>query len=168
MSEGNQERLVWLLEVVAREGRHLQQTSGRLFTQPLDEAWYASLEADPELAERVDAFAARFGRMQDTLGDRLIPELLRQLLETPGSALDNLHRMEKLGLLRSTEEWVEARNLRNRLVHEYIRDARTFLDALNRAGELVPMLVQTYNAILGYAGDHLPGLAERAQGRLPE
>ncbi len=48
--------------------------------------------------------------MNDTETDRLV-----FLMETPGAALDNLNRMEKLGLLSSVVEWVEARNLRNRM-----------------------------------------------------
>ena len=33
---------------------------------------------DIDLAERVDAFVARFGRLQDTAADKLLPELLRR------------------------------------------------------------------------------------------
>ena len=168
MTDHGAERLGWLLEVAGHEGRHLLQTTERLFGQTLDVEWYASLETDPNLAERVDAFSARFGRLQDTIGDRLVPELLRQLLEQPGSALDNLNRLEKLGLLESAEAWVEARNLRNRLVHEYIRDPAEFLGALDRAGQLVPLLVRTYNAILAYAGGRLPALRDLDLPPLPE
>jgi hypothetical protein len=160
--------LLWLLEVAEHEGRHLLQTNERLFVQPLDAQWYAALETDPELAERVDAFSARFGRMQDTIGDRLVPELLRQLLEQPGSALDNLQRLEKLGLLGSAEEWVEARNLRNRLVHEYILDASEFLQALERAHQLVPLLTGTYNAILAYARERITEVGESDRNFLPK
>jgi len=34
------------------------------------------LEADVELAERVDALVSRFGRLQDTVGDKLLPRYL--------------------------------------------------------------------------------------------
>ena len=142
------------METVGREGRHLLTTANRLFSKPLDTAWAASLEQDIDEAERLDAFVARFGRMQDTLGDRLIPELRRQLLETPGSALDNLNRMEALGLLSSVDEWIEARNLRNRMIHEYMRDPEEFVQALNRARDLIPVLVNTYNAVNAYAAEH--------------
>lgn len=148
-------RLLCLLDTVEREGRHLLQTTERLFRGRIDAAWVSALEDNPELAERVDAFAARFGRMQDTIGDRLVPELLRQLLEAPGAALDNLNRMEKLGLLSSVTDWMEARNLRNRLVHEYMRDPEEFAAALCRARELVSVLVDTYNAIHKYAQQRL-------------
>jgi hypothetical protein len=140
-------RLIFLMETVEREGQHLRVTTQRLFHRPIDRTWVEALEHDIALAERLDAFVARFGRMQDTLGDKLIPELRRQLLETPGSALDNLNRMEKLGLLASVRDWVEARNLRNRLVHEYQRDADELAGALIRARELVPLLLDTYNRI---------------------
>ena len=151
MSRGDQDRLLFLLDTAAREGAQLLGTAGRLFTTTVDAAWVANLEQQPEIAERVDAFVARFGRMQDTIGDKLIPELRRRLAETPGAALDNLNRMEKLGLLASVVDWVEARNLRNRLIHEYMRDAGDFAGALNRAHQLVALLVQTYDKVNRYA-----------------
>lgn len=153
-------RLVFLLDTVWREGRHLQMTTERLFSQRIDEAWVAKLGENVELAERLDAFTARFGRMQDTLGDKLIPELRRMLLENPGAALDNLNRMEKLGLLSSVLDWVEARNLRNRLVHEYLRDEQEFAGALNRAGLLVPLLVDTYNRLNRYSAERWAASSE--------
>ncbi len=69
--------------------------------------------------------------------------------------MDNLNRMEKLGLLSSVLDWVEARNLPNRLVHEYQRDADDFAAALIRARELVPLLVETYNRINNYSRQRL-------------
>jgi uncharacterized protein YutE (UPF0331/DUF86 family) len=116
--------------------------------------WVAQLDSKPELAERIDAFVARFGRLQDNLGDKLMPELMRQMLETPKSAIDNLNRMEKLGLLASMVDWVEARNLRNRLVHEYVDDNQEFAEAVNRAIELVALLTDTYERVSHYAEQH--------------
>jgi hypothetical protein len=148
------ERLRFLLETVERETRHLQDTHQRLFDRTLDADWVIALENDPILSERLDAFVARFGRLQDTLGDKLVPELLRNLLETPASALDNLNRMEKLGLLPSVDDWMEARNLRNRLIHEYQYEPNEFAAALNRAGELVGLLSETSERIKLYVGSH--------------
>lgn len=148
---GDHARLRFLLETVEKEGRHLLGTTVRLFSETIDAAWVERLADRPELAERMDAFAARFGRIQDTLGDKRVPGLRRCLLETPGATLDNLNRMEKLGLLASVNDWLEARNLRNRLVHEYMRDEEEFAGALNRAAELVPLLVDTYNALNEFA-----------------
>lgn len=151
MKQPNIDRLVFLLDTVRKEGEHLLQTAHRLSQESIDAEWARRLEDDVELSERVDAFGARFGRMQDTIGDKLIPELLRCLLETPGAALDNLNRMEKLNLLDSVADWLEARGIRNRLVHEYVRDPAEFAAALVRSRELVRLLIGTYNALTAYA-----------------
>lgn len=40
-----------------------------------------------------------FWRLQDTIGDKLIPALLRALGEPQGAVIDNLDRAERLGWL---------------------------------------------------------------------
>lgn len=133
----------------------LKRTDDRLFQAAIDTAWIAQLVDNDELSERLEAFVSRFGRMQDTIGDKLIPSLLRLVAERPGSQLDNLNRVEKMGIVDSTLEWLDARNLRNKLVHEYMEDATQFVQALYQAHEYVPKLIETYNAIIRYAGTHV-------------
>jgi len=154
MTKKNKLRLEYLLVVAGKEVKYLEQTTQRLSVEKIDMDWVAQLDAKPELAERIDAFVARFGRLQDNLGDKLIPEFLRQMLETPKTAIDNLNRMEKLGLLTSVLDWVEARNLRNRLVHEYVDDNQEFAESINRAIELVELLVDTHKLLSSYASEH--------------
>jgi hypothetical protein len=150
----NKLRLEHLLVVASKEVKCLKQTTQRLSVEKIDMDWVAQLDSKPELAERIDAFLVRFGRLQDNLGDKLVPEILRQMLETPKAAIDNLNKMEKLGLLTSVLDWVEARNLRNRLVHEYVDDNQEFSESINRAMELVPLLVDTYERLNHYANKH--------------
>ena len=69
-------------------------------------------------------------------------------------AIDNLDRMEKLGLIHSVDEWVEARNLHNRLIHEHMRDPAEFVEALNQAGEWVPRLTGAFRSMKAYALEH--------------
>jgi hypothetical protein len=151
MTKKNKLRLEYLLVVAGKEVKYLEQTTQRLSVEKIDMGWVAQLDAKPE---RIDAFVARFGRLQDNLGDKLIPEFLRQMLETPKTAIDNLNRMEKLGLLTSVLDWVEARNLRNRLVHEYVDDNQEFAESINRAIELVELLVDTHKRLSSYASEH--------------
>ena len=92
-----------------------------------------TLAANPDLAERVDAFVARFGRLQDTLAGGLLPRLLEAMLEPVGSTLDNLYRAERLGWVRSASDWAELRLLRNRMIHEYVEDPAELADALQAA-----------------------------------
>ena len=90
---------------------------------------------------------ARFARLQDTVADKLLPEFLRALAEPIGAAIDNLDRAEKLGLLASADVWLASRKLRNRMVHEYVKDASELAEALNKGHELVPLLVAFARAI---------------------
>lgn len=98
------------------------------------------MASDPDLAERLDAFVSRFGRLQDTVGDKLLPTLLDGLGEPLGAAIDNLDRAEKLGLLASADNWMETRRLRNQMVHEYIEDVAILASALRSAHAFVPHL----------------------------
>ncbi len=145
--ELERKRFFSLLEIAQREGQMLLQTDARLFKLDIDAAWVERLKNEEELSERLEAFVSRFGRMQDTLGDKLLPSLLRLLVENPGSVLDNLNRAEKLGLLTSVVDWRNARNLRNQLIHEYMDDAEEFALALTNAHAAVHLLVSAYNAI---------------------
>jgi len=144
-------RLAAVLEVAAREARHLRDSRDRLFPGPVDAAWVERLDRDPVLAERVDGFVARFGRLQDTLGGRLMPALLEALAEPVGAQIDNLNRLERLGLLPSARAWIEARNLRNRLVREHVTDPAEFAQALERARELTDLLLETHARLAGRA-----------------
>ncbi len=122
-----------LVRITAKEARYLERTVGRLCSMNIDLAWVESLESSDEHSEMLDAFVSRYGRLQDTLGDKLLPALLRLNIEKTGSQLDNLLRAEKLGWIESTQVWIELRELRNRLVHEYMESASDLLSALQQA-----------------------------------
>lgn len=143
-------RLAALLDVIEKECSWLKRSDQRLFSQTIDEAWLARLAQDDAASETLEAFVSRFGRLQDNLGDKLIPAMLRAIAEKTGSALDNLNRAEKLGVLWSAKEWLAARNLRNLMVHEYQVTAEDFIQALHLAHELVPKMVQTWLVIKEY------------------
>lgn len=136
-------KLRFLARVVERESRHLAQTDARLFSEPFTESRVRALEGDVELAERVEAFVGRYGRLQDTLADKLLPALLTALGETTGAVLDNLDRAERLGWLESADDWMAARQLRNRMIHEYIEDPAVLADALQEAHGFCALLQQT-------------------------
>jgi len=127
------ERLRFLADVVTREAHDLAQTDHRLFTPAFGAAEVLTLAANPDLAERVDAFVARFGRLQDTLAGGLLSRLPEAMLEPVGSTLDNLYRAERLGWVRSASDWAELRLLRNRMIHEYVDDPAELADALQAA-----------------------------------
>lgn len=148
MNDALRARLSWLCDLVEREIHHLLATDSRLFHHPFTPDRVAALAADDAEAERVDAFVARFGRLQDTVGDKLLPHLLRWLGHTPGPMIDNLRLLEKWGWLEDTEVWLDTRLLRNRLIHEYQTDPIMFADALDTAHARVRLLVATARLLI--------------------
>jgi hypothetical protein len=139
-SDPERERLLFLARVVERELGCLEDTDRRLFALPMTAERTASLRADALLAERVDAFVARLARLQDTLGDKLLPSLLRWLGDRPGPYIDNLNAAERQGWVRSSARWLALRRLRNQMVHEYVEDFVVLADALNAAHDGITQL----------------------------
>jgi uncharacterized protein with HEPN domain len=129
-----------LRRVVIKECYYLTYTVEKLSQVDPNFSWLDALEQNADLTERLDAFVSRFCRLQDTLGDKLLPVYLRMQLESIGTVLDNLNRAEKLGLIPSVADWIEAHSLRNSLIHEYTEDMDLLRKSILRALELVPML----------------------------
>jgi hypothetical protein len=79
-----------------------------------------ALETDPALRRLSDQILYRFMKLQDALGERLVPATLARLLEPyeAWSMRDRLDHLEKLGFL-DVDPWLEWRDVRNRLAHEY-------------------------------------------------
>ena len=177
-------RLAFLSRVFGKRCRHLFATDQRLFDQPCSAARAGQLEANPDRAERVEAFVGRalivvpaapgsagvppalfpaagetpalpgtrstptlvgttikaggrFGRLQDTVGDKFLPALLAALDETPGSAINNLDGAERLGWVDSADTWMAMRRLRNQVIHEYVEDPALLTSALETAHHCV-------------------------------
>lgn len=128
-------RLEFLARVIEKEVKHLDYASQQAFKTPLTQQKVENLEQDPELALKIEAFTSRFCRLQDTLGDKLLPALLKALGEPAQALLINLNKAEKYGWLDSAETWMQLRQLRNQMIHEYIEDTSTLLAALTTAAE---------------------------------
>lgn len=141
------ENALLALELARKEAAHLRYTHRTLFALPIDAAWVAQLSSRDDLAEKIDAFVSRFGRLQDQLGEKLIPRFAALLGEAPKSMLDVLAYAERMQWIESAEVFIGARKLRNLLVHEYMSDAPLFLQALLSAREAAEMLFRTVAAI---------------------
>lgn len=136
-------RLQFLVRIIHKECKHLTTSDQRLFADLFTLEQAIRLEEDPDLAERVEAFVSRFGRLQDTIGDKLLPLLLTALGEKPAAAIDNFDRAERLELLTSADEWMTMRHLRNQMVHEYVEDPVILSSALQTGHNFVPALIAT-------------------------
>jgi hypothetical protein len=151
MNDDGIERLKFLHWVVDKEIQHLRYSSRNVFGTPFTEQKAAALSEDEALAEKVEAYASRFCRLQDTVGDKLLPHWLRMLEEKTGAVIDNLDRAEKLGALESADKWLEIRQIRNQMILEYIESPQILADALNATFDYQDQLVAFANAMFSDA-----------------
>ena len=133
--------------IVRKEASLLEKTRARLFSQPIDADWVIALDRNDDLAERVEAFASRYSRLQDTLGEKLFPRLLELVGQRGQNLIDTLNQIERIGLLDNSLDWLTWRNLRNGLVHEYVEDAVDFAEALNTANQVAGRLLGVVEAV---------------------
>ncbi|WP_029408453.1 hypothetical protein [Thiomicrorhabdus sp. Milos-T2] len=131
IAEADFEKLSFLIRVIEKEVKHLKYTSNKIFSVPLNDVHIKTLEDNPVFAEQLEAYTSRFCRLQDTLGDKLLPAWLEFLGESSRSVIDNLDKASKLGFTVDPDEWLVIRQLRNKMVHEYIEAEEVFLNALN-------------------------------------
>ena len=104
---------------------------------PLLGETYANL-SDQQVQD-LDQFILRFTTLQDAMGNRLFPAILRYLTEQfeDRPMLDKLNRLEKLGYIDSVEKWQLIRNIRNKFAHDYPDDPDKNAAQLNLAFESV-------------------------------
>ncbi|VFM97835.1 MAG: hypothetical protein BECKG1743D_GA0114223_102995 [Candidatus Kentron sp. G] len=158
--EEDKARFLATLEIARRELILLEYSYARLFSGTIDAGWARQLTEHMAVAETLEAFVSRFGRFQDTVGDKLIPRTLVVLLERPRGLIDNLARAEQLGWIADAEAWITARELRNRLVHEYMTDPDRFAGDIRAAGEFMGMFRRNYAAFLAVAQERF-GVGEQ-------
>jgi uncharacterized protein with HEPN domain len=86
-----------------------------------------------EKIKTIDSFIYRFTKIQDKMGDKFFPAVLRELQEYKNSMalLDVLHKLEKLEILESSDSWIDYRKLRNSLTHEYPNNEDEIVEAIN-------------------------------------
>ena len=119
----------------------------------LTPAQYSQLsKADRRL---LDQFAYRYTRLQDDMGTRLMPAVLKALGEdvAPMSAIDRFARLEQLGWLPSADAWATLRQIRNQFTHDYPDDVAERLDRLQAAtaaaGQLLTVMEQFDARVIG-------------------
>lgn len=90
---------------------------------------------DLEAIQDIDQLVLRYAKLQDSMGSRLFPALLKIMMEPleDSPMLDKLNRLEKMGVLPSVQRWQELREIRNRFAHDYPEDDEMKAVVLNAA-----------------------------------
>lgn len=74
-----------------------------------------------ETIKTIDTFIYRFSKIQDYMGEKLFPSVLILLGEYKSfmAFRDTLNKLERLEIIPSVAKWMEFRESRNTLTHEY-------------------------------------------------
>ena len=123
---------------------------------PLTGALIAS--QDPVIIQALDQFIYRFTKLQDTIGQRLLPLTLELLGENyqDRPMLDKLNRLEKLQLLSSALRWAEIRALRNTLAHDYPNRSEEQAATIQLALDAAPWLEDLLDKLEEKLAHYLP------------
>lgn len=127
----------------------LQEALQDMAQRALTPADYAQLsKIDRRL---LDQFAYRYTRLQDDMGARLMPAILKVLGEDVAamSALDRFARLEQLGWLSDAEVWNTLRQIRNQFVHDYPDNPAQRFERLQAAIQAAAQLL-TITTVISY------------------
>ncbi len=137
------ERLAAQLQICAVHRRRLLWARAHLLpTLPLNAPSYTAL--DDAQIEHWDQLIWRFTKLQDYMGERVFRSLLGLMQEPVLTApfIDQLARLEQLGVLEKAEDWLALRQARNQSAHEYAESPEEGAAVLNSLLPMVDLLLQ--------------------------
>jgi hypothetical protein len=117
---------------------------------PLEKEKYLRLK--PEELSFFDQLIFRFSKMQDTMGGKLFPSILENLGEEINSLpfIDRLTKLEQLGIIPSSEDWMLLRETRNMITHEYPFITDEVIDGLNLLNRHCELIQEIWEKINNY------------------
>ena len=113
---------------------------------------------DAALRRTLDQVACRFMKLQDTVGERVLPGVL-SLTEEPmrpdSTFAEKLQRLERLGAISSVATWRLLREVRNALVDDYPDNAALQTAAYTRLRRAAAELLDLWQGLSRYAAQRL-------------
>ena len=112
-----------------------------------------SIYEDKERIKTIDAFIFRYIKLQDFMGEKLFRELLRRIGEYKDnmSLIDVLDKLEKLEIVSNADKWIDFRNIRNKLTHEYPDNEEEIIEDIKLSLEFFKEIDDILNRIIDYA-----------------
>ncbi len=98
--------------------------------------------------DAIETLASRFARVSDIIFQKLFRSIDNVELEDQGALIDAVNRAHKKGLIDSPDEAREIKDLRNQIVHEYVKSdlQNVFKDIF----EFTPRLLTICENIFNY------------------
>ena len=111
-------------------------------------------ELDKITSSFIDQLNFRFSKLQDTMGESLFRFLLIMSQENVKKMtfLDILNRLEELELI-DKEEWMELREIRNEIAHEYSFNQEEVVDNINLIYQKTDRIIVIYQTIKNFIGE---------------
>jgi len=105
-----------------------------------------SSELNIEQQEKLEALTSRFARLSDLITQKSLRLIEKLDLELSSSFIDRINLAEKKGLIKSADEFIQIRQLRNAISHDYDMDALVSIFA--SCIKYAPQLIETVDKIL--------------------
>ncbi len=112
-----------------------------------------SKDLNYEELETMEALTARFSRLSDIYTQKFLKSFFYLLGETNLTLIDKANYLEKYGIINSSKDLLEIRELRNSISHEYILDE--LQDLFKDAIAIFPILKEMINKSIFYAKENL-------------
>jgi len=114
-------------------------------------------EIGKEMLRVLDQIAYRFGKLQDSMGEKVLP-LILEMTEDPlplnATFAENLNRLERIGAIPDVQAWKRFRAIRNALAHEYPDDPELRTSAINRFVKGAEDFSMLYQSVKEYISDY--------------
>jgi hypothetical protein len=114
----------------------------------------------------LDQIAYRFTKLQDTMGQKVLPtilELAQEPIAPDATFAEKLNWLERMEALPSAEEWKKLRVARNAIAHEYPDDRDLRASAINRFFAGVIQLNALHKFVGRYLLEHFPSLGTSSE-----
>ncbi len=109
----------------------------------------------PQERAILDAYLKRFSSLQDYLGAKVFPALL-EISGIDGSKMSEvLFMMEKEEIIDSLENWIELRELRNELEHDYPDELQEALEDLKECVNQFSRIERYYISSVQFAEKYI-------------
>lgn len=103
------------------------------------------LNIDKIISSFIDQLNFRFAKLQDTMGESIFKSILILSEENVKrmTFLDILNRLEELEII-DKDEWLQLREIRNEIAHEYSFNQQEVIDNINQIYEKSNVLIKKY------------------------
>jgi hypothetical protein len=104
----------------------------------------------------IDQLIFRFSKLQDTIGEKLFPNLLVLSSEDikRKTFIDILNRLEELEIV-DKNRWQYIREIRNQIAHEYSFNKDELIASINGIYSTSDELIEIYNNVKSFANSRL-------------